>query len=143
MTAVGVFGAVFDDDHRILCVRRAYAPNNWTLPGGRVEENESPILALVREVKEETGCNVKAAELIGVYAAPFKNDLVLLFECILTSREEWRPDDEIAQVSFFSADGLPEDFSPRTTIRVADAFAAERGVVRVFTDEADTGDKGR
>jgi ADP-ribose pyrophosphatase YjhB (NUDIX family) len=135
VTTVGVFGTVFDEDHQILCVRRAHDPYNWTLPGGRVEENESPILALVREVEEETGFRVEPAELIGVYAAPFKDDVVLLFECVLTSRQEWRPDGEIAQVSFMSEDGLPEDFSPRTTARVADAFAGARGVVRIFTND--------
>ncbi len=135
VTTVGVFAAIFDEDRRILCVRRAYAPYNWTLPGGRVEENESPIEALIREVAEETGCDVDSGELVGVYAAPFKDDLVLFFECILRSRDEWRPDAEIAEVSFVPADGLPDDLTPRTKARIADAFAGVRGVVRVFVDE--------
>ena len=79
-------------------------------------------------------------ELVGVYAAPIKDDLVLFFECILRSRGEWRSDAEIAEVSFMSADGLPDDLSPRTRARIADAFAGVRGVVRVFVDDdhADT-----
>jgi 8-oxo-dGTP diphosphatase len=136
VTTVGVFGAIFDGDRRILCVRRAYAPHNWTLPGGRVEENESPIEALIREVAEETGCIVEPGELIGAYAAPFKDDLVLLVECILASRGEWRPDAEIAEVSFMPPDGLPDDLTPRTRARIADAFSGVRGVVRVFEEEA-------
>ena len=86
MATVGVFAAIFDEDRRILCVRRAYPPHNWTLPGGRVELGESPIEALLREVHEETGFVVEAGELIGVYAAPFKDDLVLFFECTVLSR---------------------------------------------------------
>ena len=136
MTTVGVFGAIFDEDRRILCVRRAYAPHNWTLPGGRVEKNESPIEALVREVSEETGCDVDPGELVGAYAAPFKDDLVLCFECTLVSRGEWRPDEEIGEISFLPADGLPDDLTPRTRARIADAFAGLRGVVRVFAEEA-------
>ncbi len=135
MTTLGVFAAIFDEDHRILCVRRAYPPYNWTLPGGRVEENESPIDALVREVAEETGCDVHPGGLVGVYAAPFKDDLVLFFECILRSRGEWRPDAEIAEVSFMPADGSPHDLSSRTRARIDDAFAGVRGVVRVFVDD--------
>lgn len=138
MTTVGVFGAIFDEDRRILCVRRAYAPHNWTLPGGRVEENESPIEALIREVAEETGCIVEPGELIGAYAAPFKDDLVLLFECSLTSRGEWRPDAEIAEVSFMPEDDLPDDLTPRTRVRITDAFSGARGVVRVFAEETNS-----
>ena len=135
MTTVGVFAAIFDEDRRILCVRRAYPPYNWTLPGGRVEENGSPIEELVREVAEETGCDVDSGELVGVYAAPFKDDLVLFFECILRSRGVWRPDAEIAEVSFMPADGLPPDLTSRTRARISDAFAGVRGVVRVFGDD--------
>ena len=135
VTTVGVFAAIFDEDRRILCVRRAYPPYNWTLPGGRVEENGSPIEELVREVAEETGCDVDSGELVGVYAAPFKDDLVLFFECILRSRGVWRPDAEIAEVSFMPADGLPPDLTSRTRARISDAFAGVRGVVRVFGDD--------
>jgi 8-oxo-dGTP diphosphatase len=136
VTTVGVFAAIFDEDRRILCVRRAYAPHNWTLPGGRVEENESPIEALVRAVAEATGCDVDPGDLVGVYAAPFKDDLVLFFECTLRSRGEWRPDAEIAEVSFMPADALPDDLTSRTRARIADAFSGVRGVVRVFVDDA-------
>lgn len=136
MTTVGVFGAIIDAESRILCVRRAYPPFNWTLPGGRVESGESPVDALVREVEEETGFRVAVSELIGAYAAPFKDDLVLFFECSTNSRGEWSPDDEIAEVAFKPADALPSDLTPRTRSRIADAFARVRGVVRVFTDES-------
>jgi 8-oxo-dGTP pyrophosphatase MutT (NUDIX family) len=36
-------------------------------PGGHLETGESPEQAVVREVLEETGCDVECAELIGVY----------------------------------------------------------------------------
>ena len=29
--------------------------NQWTLPGGKVEPNETPIKAAIRELEEETG----------------------------------------------------------------------------------------
>jgi 8-oxo-dGTP pyrophosphatase MutT (NUDIX family) len=49
-------------------VRQAYAAHRWTTPGGRVEDGESPLMALEREVLEEIGCEVQVAHLIGVYA---------------------------------------------------------------------------
>ena len=36
-------------------------------PGGHLETGESPEQAVVREVLEETGCDVECVELIGVY----------------------------------------------------------------------------
>ena len=36
------------------------------LPGGGIEDNEEIISALLREVKEETGCNIKIIEEIGL-----------------------------------------------------------------------------
>jgi mutator protein MutT len=34
-------------------------PNHWTLPGGKVEEGETPEQAICREVEEELGVNLK------------------------------------------------------------------------------------
>lgn len=36
----------------------------WTLPGGGVEMGESPLEAIVREVKEETGLEAKVLRLL-------------------------------------------------------------------------------
>ena len=74
---MGVFAAIFDDSRRILCVRMNYATRAWTTPGGRVELGESPFAALKREVLEESGLDVVADGLIGVYCKPWKDDVVL------------------------------------------------------------------
>jgi len=36
-------------------------------PGGHIEAGESPEAAVIREVREETGCAVACGELVGVY----------------------------------------------------------------------------
>ena len=83
MPTVGVFAAIFDERKRILCVKRSYGPRNWTTPGGRIENAESPVEALEREVEEETGYVVQATRVLGVYSATFKDDLVLSIEAKL------------------------------------------------------------
>lgn len=39
----------------------------WGFPGGALELGETPEIAAVREVKEETGLDVRVGKLIGVY----------------------------------------------------------------------------
>ena len=87
MTTIGVFAVIFDSERRVLCVRRAYGPQNWTTPGGRLESGESPGAALEREVWEETGYIVQAGRLLGAYAATFKDDLVLSIEAEIIEQE--------------------------------------------------------
>lgn len=137
MPTVGVFAAIFDDQGRILLVRRNYGPQNWTTPGGRLDPFESPFEALRREVAEETGLQVVPGELIGVYAAPFKDDVVLFFRAHLVAGDRKPDPQEIAEMRFFAEDELP-DLGARTLRRVSDAFDGVAGVARVFnTDDVD------
>jgi 8-oxo-dGTP diphosphatase len=56
-----VVGAAIVRDGRVLACRRT-APlevaGRWELPGGKVEPGEAPETALVREVREELGCDI-------------------------------------------------------------------------------------
>ena len=54
-----------------MWVRMNYATHGWTTPGGRVEAGESPLHALQREVREESGLDVIADGLVGVYCKPY------------------------------------------------------------------------
>ena len=60
--------AVIEHQGRYLLVEE-YAQGIVVLnqPGGHIETGESPEDAVIREVLEETGCNVSCGELVGVY----------------------------------------------------------------------------
>lgn len=51
-------------DGRILAVSRRYDKTKFGLPGGKLEENETPELAAIRECFEETGIKVSKCNLI-------------------------------------------------------------------------------
>lgn len=121
---------IFDDDAQLLCVRMNYANKNWTTPGGRVERGEKPSKALEREVREETGFNVSVGDLIGIYAKPYEDDIVLSFEAHILSREEWKPNEEITEVRWFPSHALPKEMTKVVEIRIKDAFSGKRGVYR-------------
>ncbi len=56
---------LFDDERRVLIVKPTYRPK-WLIPGGVVEEHESPRAACRREVREELGLEVEVGRLLCV-----------------------------------------------------------------------------
>ena len=62
---VAVAGAFFNDQGQLLLVKTER--RGWECPGGQVEEGEDLVSALVREVWEETGCEVEVERQVGVY----------------------------------------------------------------------------
>ena len=56
----------------ILCYREK--DSLWTLPKGKPEENETKEITSLREVKEETGLDVKIVQKIGTTNHKFQND---------------------------------------------------------------------
>jgi 8-oxo-dGTP pyrophosphatase MutT (NUDIX family) len=50
-------------ENRVLLVRNSYQPR-WSAPGGSVEKGESALDAVVREISEEIGVQVRASEIL-------------------------------------------------------------------------------
>ncbi len=62
---IKVVGAVIIENNKILCAQRSKSmslPFLWEFPGGKIEQDESPEEALIRELKEEMNCVVEVAE---------------------------------------------------------------------------------
>jgi 8-oxo-dGTP pyrophosphatase MutT (NUDIX family) len=92
----GVAAVLFDDQRRILIVKRTRGPY-WSLPGGRQDAGESAPESCVRETCEETGLETRVQRLIGLYtnagsicAYPDGNvhqSYIALFECEIVGGE--------------------------------------------------------
>ena len=63
---IGTDAAIFNERGEILLMERADG-SGWCLPCGWVEPNEKPAEAVIREVREETGLDVKITRLVGVF----------------------------------------------------------------------------
>jgi ADP-ribose pyrophosphatase YjhB (NUDIX family) len=78
---VGVRGAVFDAEGRLLMVREVADQHRWSLPGGWAEVNQTPAQSVVREIFEESGYHARPLKLAAVWerARPAPYAVVRLF----------------------------------------------------------------
>ncbi len=84
--------ALIDADGRVLICQRPQGKQLaglWEFPGGKVEAGETPEQALIRELKEELGIDVKQACLAPfVFASHAYEDFHLLMPLYLCRRWE-------------------------------------------------------
>ena len=109
-------------DQHTLMVYRNKKPNDmhagkWNGLGGKFEPGESPEECVIREVREESGLDVRHPELHGLLIFPdFKRDDWYVF--VFTAREfsgellndssegnlEWIPDEKLASLNLWESD---------------------------------------
>ncbi len=65
-----VLGVVFLEGQLVLTKRRDIPL--WVLPGGSIDEGETPEEAIIREVKEETGYNANIERKVALYTSTSK-----------------------------------------------------------------------
>lgn len=113
---ITVVGAALIRDARVLAGRRtapAAAAGRWEFPGGKVAPGEQAEAALVREVAEELGCQVRVEDWL-VGAAPIGMDAVLRVAAVrLVSGEpsasqhdrlRWLRADELGDIDWLEPD---------------------------------------
>ena len=117
-------------DGRVLLARRAHHPGAglWDLPGGFTEEGEEPLAALAREVREETGLELRDARPLGIWIEPdYAGRAVFSVTYVAeVGGGEPRPADDVTELRWFAPDDLPED---------GYAFVHTPEVLRLWRDE--------
>ena len=107
-------GALFlNEQGQLLLVNPTYKPQ-WEIPGGIVEENESPRTACIREVKEELGIVLVEPRLLCVdytHAQPERTEslMFIFWGGVLTESEIASirlPMDELSEYRFVEADEI-------------------------------------
>lgn len=103
-------GLIVHED-KILLAQRKGVPDKWELPGGKVENKESPSQAVIREVREETGYVVEVINKIPFSYLITANDYLkitlLCFECKLMGGELRKERNEVDDVQWFNRNELP------------------------------------
>lgn len=95
---------------RVLMLRRARPParGRWCFPGGFADRGETLEQAAAREVKEETGFQVRPGSLFGLYSYPGYPIVVAIYHVEILEGT-LRPNRESLEARWFGPDEIPWD----------------------------------
>ncbi|MGB5107706.1 MAG: NUDIX hydrolase [Candidatus Zixiibacteriota bacterium] len=121
-------GAIVVRDGKLLLVRRAQNPykDDWCIPAGFMEWDESPRQCAERELKEETGLEIRAKSIFEVYSGTDDtrtNAVLILYFCDVVGGEAVAGDDA-AELRYCSPSEIPKNI----------AFEAHRQAIRDVQD---------
>jgi len=117
----------------LLARSRHFLPGMYSVLAGFVEPGESLEEAVVREVKEEVGMDVRDIKYFGSQPWPFPHSLMIGFTATYAGGQISLDDSEIEEAGWFTADNLPRIPSKISIARkLIDGFLARKG--RTFKD---------
>lgn len=125
---VTVGALVLDPDGRVLVVRTHKWGGRWGVPGGKIEEGETQEQALVRELAEETGLQVRDVRFLAAQDSVFSPEfhrpihMVLLNYRCRSESSDVRLNDEAEEFRW-----LP----PRDALKL-DLNAPTRSLIELF-----------
>lgn len=117
MKTIEVVAAIIVKDSKIFATQRGYGDfkDGWEFPGGKIEPEETPEEALVREIREELKTDISVGELLHTveYDYPKFHLTMHCFICELLSKEITLVEHEAAKwldaSNIDSVDWLPAD----------------------------------
>ena len=93
MNLIPVVCAIIEQDGLVLCALRGEQmslPGKWEFPGGKLELNELPEDALIREIKEELNVSIEITDSMPIsdYSyVPEKVIRLIPFRCVIPNNE--------------------------------------------------------
>ncbi|RDY27273.1 NUDIX domain-containing protein [Romboutsia weinsteinii] len=129
---------ITNENGDILLQKRNRYDEIWGLPGGAIEIGESIEEAAIREVKEETGIDVRVEHLIGVYSkyfAEYENGdkaqtICYLFKGNIVGGDLEVDESETFELKFFAKDNIPKLFVQQHEDMINDFLEKRKGIYR-------------
>lgn len=119
-------GAMIVEAGRILMVQRSIDPgrNDWCIPAGFMEWTEHPQQTAVREIKEETGLDIRICSIFDIFMGMDdpRTHAVLILYLAEAIGGTLKPGDDAREVKYFSFDNLPSNI----------AFQAHRDALALY-----------
>ncbi|MFJ4184156.1 NUDIX domain-containing protein [Kitasatospora sp. NPDC089509] len=87
--AISIKGVVLDDERRVLLLRNER--QEWELPGGKLEGDETPIERVETEIREESGWTATATTLLDTWMyepLPGRRVFIVTYGCVSTGTQE-------------------------------------------------------
>lgn len=110
-----------DATGRLLLVHDSFR-GHWTIPGGVVDADEDPRTGALREAYEEAGVRASAGALLGVFAMPWPDRLLLVYEAAPADNSAAEPapvhTHEIDAARWVPLDGALKVLNRRTASQV-------------------------
>lgn len=119
----GVVGAIIEKEGKILLVKEgldSHDPGNWNQLAGWIDVGEDPLVAIKREIKEETGYNFEPTGFLGVYSmqknyhskSELSRHAIKLLYCGKVSGQPIVANDEIAELKWFTPEEIYQMDAP-------------------------------
>lgn len=129
--------SITGDAPGVLLQRRG-DDGSWGLPGGALELGESAEEAMLREVAEETGMQVRVEQLLGIYTkyqhrypnGDIAQPITTIFRCAPTGSAPNAVDSETLEVRYVPLAEVPTLMNRQHDDAVADLRAHRSGVYR-------------
>jgi 8-oxo-dGTP diphosphatase len=147
MTALtaAVAAVITDPAGRVLLCQQRQGHQLWALPGGTIRPDESPVHAVVRDVRTCTGTETDIVDLVGLYQLTgdgcgddLPDVLVHVFRGRLADADvALNAPDRIARLAWHDPAYLPEPTTATARAAVADAVSGRSGVLRDVQRDAD------
>jgi ADP-ribose pyrophosphatase YjhB (NUDIX family) len=142
-SAVGA--VVTDPAGRVLLCQQSQGHRLWVLPGGKIRPGETPMQAVIRDVREETGMETEIVDLVGVYqltgdtcGQDLPDVLMYVFRGRSMGGEATvNAPGRVGRLSWQDPSDLPTPVTATTRAAVADATADRSGVLRVVQRDAE------
>lgn len=140
--AVGIL--LFNNENKVLLLKPTYR-DGWLIPGGMVEDSESPMVALKREIKEELGLDLPVGNLLCIdyksktELADFDDaSLQVIFDGGVISDGDIKLDlDEHNELGFYSMEEAVAKCTPKLAKRLPFCFKAKKNGQSVYLENGE------